>query len=168
MKPYCCDLVRSRGLGTLISIAAGALTLYSGTICQKYEEKQKILHQFEGYTQQLSANDQKRVVIQSSSEGDSSKNAQLMAANSDSSIVSLQAEQLLATIQDFVTPTQWTLLAEAKAILADFNTARTYLSRAVSLSNGQERSEVLRVQGGSLIPLRPGAQDVVAGSEGSC
>jgi hypothetical protein len=137
-------------LGTLISIAAGALTLYSGTIRQGYEDKQKTLHEFEGYIQQLNAEDQKRVVISVSSDNPATKSAQTMAANSASYIAANQAEQLLPQIKNLVTPAQFSLLAEAKAIGGDFNAARTYLAEAVSLSKGRERAEVLRFQGSIL------------------
>jgi hypothetical protein len=118
-------------LGTLISIAGGTLTLYSGTILREHENQQKGLHKFEGYIQELSTEDQKRAIISASSDNLSSKTAQLMAANSASYIAAGQAEQLLPQITNLVTSEQFSLLGEAKAIGGDLNAARKYLAEAV-------------------------------------
>jgi hypothetical protein len=138
-------------LGTLISIAGGVLTIYSGTISRAYENTQKDLREFEGYIQQLSTEDQKRAIMASSADNQASKIAQIMAANSASYIAANEAELLLPKLKTLVTPAQFSLLAEAKAIAGDYNAARTYLANAGSLSQGRERAEVLRFEGGILV-----------------
>lgn len=137
-------------LGTIISIVNGGLTVYSGTVRQSYEDKQTILHKFEGYIQQLVADNQKITVIASSSVPQSEKLAQIYAANQNKYTSGIAAEQLLPRIFDLATSPELALLAQEEARNGNFRAARLHISRAISLSTGLTRAEMLRFQGAVL------------------